>query len=370
MPISYFHSSAFHLPSLDDGKNGSVQRALSSPIVCRWERGESRQVPVSSQESPKRLIGALTGNWQLATGNWQLATGSWPTGNSQPIHGRSAILTACSQLLRPGVWVRRSCRRSRSAIGSGLVTEAQPPASKGGVGLVTLDFLALGRDGQPIADLKPEEVSLKIGGRARPLTAVNPIDVTAAAPAAAASLPPPFGSNVGTQESRAIVLVVDDDSFRVGTERAVREAADTFLDNLGPTDCIALVTMPYGGTRVSLTTEQEAVRKSLAGVIGQAPPRETPDDMACRSRRTLDSLRGLFDGFAGSPLPVTVAFVSASMSGPEQVIRQGQRVATCALLPDNFNQVGAAAAAAVRGCTSSSRWASPTRSSDSSISPA
>jgi len=232
-------------------------------------------------------------------------------------------------------------------IGSGLVTQAQPPASKGGVGLVTLDFLALGRDGQPIADLKPEEVSLKIGGRARPLTSVNPIDVTAAGPAAAASLPPPFGSNVATQESRAIVLVVDDDSFRVGTERALREAADTFLDNLAPTDRIALVTMPYGGTRVSLTTEQEAVRKSLAGVIGQAPLRETAEDTACRSRRTLESLRGLFDGFAGSPVPVTVAFVSASMSGPnEQVIRQEQRVATCALLPDNFNQVGAAAAAA------------------------
>ena len=40
------------------------------------------------------------------------------------------------------------------------------------------------------------------------------------------------------------MLAVDDDSFRVGTERALREAADTFLDKLAPTDRIALVTMP------------------------------------------------------------------------------------------------------------------------------
>jgi len=233
-------------------------------------------------------------------------------------------------------------------IGSGASAPgAQTPAFKSGVGLVTLDFLALGRDGRPIADLKPEEISLKIGGRTRPLSAVNLIDVTARAAAAPSPLPPPFGTNVQTQESRAIILVVDDDSFRVGTERALREAADTFLDSLAPGDRIALVTMPYGGTRVSLTTEQEEVRKSLAGVIGQAPPRETPDDMACRTRRTLDSLRGLFDGFAGSPSPITVAFVSASMVGPnEQVVRSEQRVATCALLPETWNQVGAAASAA------------------------
>ena len=234
----------------------------------------------------------------------------------------------------------------------GPVAQSPPPRSaispplKSGISLVSLDFLAIGRDGQPIPDLKAEEVSLKLGGRARPLTAIDLVDVVGSAqPSAVSPLPPPFGTNVQTRESRAFVLVVDDDSFRVGTERALREAADTFLDKLAPTDRIALVTMPYGGTRVSLTTEQEAVRASLATIVGQAPASETPDDMACRSRRTLDSLRGLFEGFIGSPLPVTVAFFSASMAGPnEQAIRSERSVATCALLPENFREVGAAAA--------------------------
>jgi hypothetical protein len=225
---------------------------------------------------------------------------------------------------------------------------AQAPALKSGISLVSLDFLAIGRDGQPVPDLRAEEVSLKLGGRARPLTAINLVDASGdTQPQAVSPLPPPFGTNVQTRETRAFVLVVDDDSFRVGTERALREAADTFLDKLAPTDRIALVTMPYGGTRVSLTTEQEAVRASLASIVGQAPANETPDDMACRSRRTVDSLRGLFEGFIGSPVPVTVAFFSASMVGPnEQAIRSERSVATCALLPENFRQAGAAAAEA------------------------
>ena len=56
-------------------------------------------------------------------------------------------------------------------------------------------------------------------------------------------------------------------------------------------------------------------------------------------------MRGLFEGFIGSPIPVTVAFFSASMVGPnEQTIRSEQAVARCALLPETFRQVGTAAA--------------------------
>jgi VWFA-related protein len=218
---------------------------------------------------------------------------------------------------------------------------------KSGVSLVSVDFLALGRDGRPITDLKAEEVTLKVGGRVLPVQSLNLIDAVAGgAPTPISPLPPPFGTNIQAHDSRAFVLVVDNDSFRVGTEHALREAADTFLDNLAPTDRVALVTMPYGGTKVDLTTEQEKVRASLAQVIGQGARTESADEMACRTRRTLESLNGLMQGFAGSSTPVTVAFFSASMVGPnQQVIRSGQAVATCALPPETWQQVGAATAA-------------------------
>jgi hypothetical protein len=219
---------------------------------------------------------------------------------------------------------------------------------KSGVSLVAIDFLAIGRDGLPVPDLKPEDVSLKIGGRVRPVQALNLISVVPDPSQRVVSpLPPPFGTNIPTQDTRAFILVIDDDSFRVGTERALREAADTFLDSLTPTDRIALVTMPFGGTRVNMTTEQEKVRAALAQIVGQAPAAESPDEMANRSRRTLESLTGLFEGLAGSQSPVTVAFFSASMAGPnQQVIQTGQPVAGNALRPEMWQRVGTAAAAA------------------------
>jgi hypothetical protein len=230
--------------------------------------------------------------------------------------------------------------------GPPAAAQGQTAALKSGVSLVTFDFLVVGRDGRPVPDLKAEDVTLKVGGRTRPIGTVNMVDVGPPRTTTPVSpLPPPFGTNVQTQEGRAFVLVIDNDSFRVGTERGLREAADTFLDSLAPSDRVALVTMPYGGTRVNLTAEQEAVRASLAGIVGQGSRSETAEEMACRSRRTLDSLRGLLEGFINSPFPVTVAFFSASMVGPtEQVVRSERSVATCALLPESFRGVGTAAA--------------------------
>ena len=84
------------------------------------------------------------------------------------------------------------------------------------------------------------------------------------------------------------------------------------------------------------------MRASLASIARRAPRNETPNSgAACSdSRRCAGS-----SVFIGSPIPVTVAFFSASMVGPnEQAIRSERSVATCALLPENFRQAGAAAA--------------------------
>ena len=39
--------------------------------------------------------------------------------------------------------------------------------------MVSVDFRALARDGTPVLDLKPEEVALKVGGRARDIVALE-----------------------------------------------------------------------------------------------------------------------------------------------------------------------------------------------------
>ena len=211
---------------------------------------------------------------------------------------------------------RHTCGLALLLLVFGGVRAAGQQGSPGGV---SLDFLAVSPDGLPVADLKAPDVSLKVDGRARPIRSLRFVQVsdgTAANAAIDPSVPPPFGSNApDTTASRAMVLVVDDDSFRVGTERALREAAARFLAGLTPGDRVALVTMPYGGTKVDLTTDREQLRSSLALVIGQAPARESRPDIALRTRRTLDSLTGLLEGLASGPPPI-ILFFSAGLLGP------------------------------------------------------
>jgi hypothetical protein len=234
---------------------------------------------------------------------------------------------------------------------AGQRTPAGPPPGNA----ASLDFLAIAPDGLPVADLKADEVSLRIDGRARPIRSLQFVRIPAAVGPAEPDpeLPAPFGSNLpDATGTRAMVLVVDDDSFRVGMERPLREATEFFLGSLAPSDRVALVTMPYGGTKVSLTTDHAKVKAAVAQVIGQAPQRESASDHACRSRRTLESLIGLLEGFSDAAPPV-VLFFSAGLSGPTdseirspRVMTGGQTIGMCDVPRDLFQQVGHAAAAA------------------------
>src|SRR5262245_41408210 len=82
--------------------------------------------------------------------------------------------------------------------GSSPVLLAQPaPAQARPAETVAVDFYAVTNDGQPVGDLKPEEVQLRVDGRPRPIkwmewVPVAPADETGAP---MAPIPAPFGSN-------------------------------------------------------------------------------------------------------------------------------------------------------------------------------
>src|SRR5262245_22323499 len=71
-----------------------------------------------------------------------------------------------------------------------------------GGGRHKLAFIAIGIDGQPIAELKPEQVELKLDGKVRPLQGVKLVKLGSTGSAAAApkavfetSVPAPYGTN-------------------------------------------------------------------------------------------------------------------------------------------------------------------------------
>ena len=159
-------------------------------------------------------------------------------------------------------------------------------------------------------------------------------------------VPPPFASNAPSDAGRSFVLVIENESFRPGRERPLREAVDRFLAALSPRDRAALMTTPYGGFKVNLTSDYDRVRAELAKISGQGSSTETGSEMACRTRRTLESLVGLVSGFRAHEGATNVLFVTSGMAGPRRDAAMTLAPGMCELTVDMFSQVGVAAGAA------------------------
>src|SRR5690349_20614166 len=91
-------------------------------------------------------------------------------------------------------------RTALAAIVLGCVARpaAQPAALVGEP--IAIEFFASGPDGV-VFDLRPEEIALKVNGRARPVRSLRFVPLPAPDPAAPVTEPvelePPFGTNVG-----------------------------------------------------------------------------------------------------------------------------------------------------------------------------
>jgi hypothetical protein len=223
------------------------------------------------------------------------------------------------------------------------VTGQQPRPPERGADLLPLTFIAVSDDGRPVTDLRPDEVTVRLGGRVRP---VRSLQFIAAEDEGAEPLPPPFGSNAISHGGRTLALIIDEDSFRPGREAPLREAVDALVAGLNPTDRVTLVTMPYSGTRVPLTTDHSRVRTAMSQLVGQAPASQTGSELACRSRRTLETLANYFDQLGVRQDPMTVMFVTSALAAPRRDAAFALAPGMCELSENVFAQVATAAGAA------------------------
>jgi VWFA-related protein len=241
----------------------------------------------------------------------------------------------------------------------GLRSGPQAQSPSGG-DPVSVSFVTLGRDGRPIVDLKAEEVQLRVDGRQRTLKSFERIDASTPSSGEGAKpsgppLPAPFGTNVAGANSgggRTTSLVIDDGSFRPGNDRLMKQSIDSFLNTIPPADRVALLTAPLSSVRTDPTTPAE-VRQALAKVAAHGAPIPTDDaglqryqnDVACRTRETLEALRGLLSSLTGASIPPTMIFFSAGISATTRTTGN-LGTSNCDLSTDAFQNVGAAAAAA------------------------
>ena len=103
-----------------------------------------------------------------------------------------------------------------------------------------------------------------------------PTEPTAAAPAVSYS-----ANTTGAAGSRGrlIVLAIDRESISFGEGQRVMRAAGEFLDTLGPSDQVALVTVPPPGPSADFTTDHQRVRDLLEDASGAGRGGVRPDTM-------------------------------------------------------------------------------------------
>ncbi|MFO7694199.1 MAG: hypothetical protein R6V57_14015 [Vicinamibacterales bacterium] len=182
------------------------------------------------------------------------------------------------------------------------------PAAPAEPHTVTVLFRALLADGRPFADVRPEDVELKVDGRPRTLGSLQFVQPGSGEAAVAQSeMPPPFATNMTGPALRDTIFVVEDDSIAASMAQAIKDAIQQYIDALAPQDRIGLVTIPRGGLNVGLTTDRAKIQSAVAELSGRAAQSETDADAACRTRQVLDALMNVFRGAAaGSPATIVV----------------------------------------------------------------
>lgn len=213
---------------------------------------------------------------------------------------------------------------------------------------VQIEFRALGDAGQPVVDLTPSDVSLKVNGKPRTLQSLTLFRASGES-AAAAALPPPYATNTAGARGRVLHVLIDDDSIGAGREAQVRDAVRMLTAELSPADRIGLLTT-QAAINISPTRDITKVRLAADGFTGKALSGETDVDAQCRTKRVLAAL-GTMISLAGAT-PTTIVVFSSGVSPPivKQVkVGSGSSTGTseiCPVEPDDFASLGSVAATA------------------------
>ena len=150
--------------------------------------------------------------------------------------------------------------------------QTQPPAFKSGVDLLTLQTSVLDKDGRPVTNLTSADFTVTVEGKPRKVLFAR---FRGAPGAAAGSAPTPIATpashteNVTTAGGRLIMFVVDRDSIKKGSEKALLDSSTAILDALSPADAVGVLSIPVGG--VNPTRDHARVRDELKRISGTQP---------------------------------------------------------------------------------------------------
>lgn len=216
-----------------------------------------------------------------------------------------------------------------TSVALSCVAAGSPLAAQGGKGPITLTVRAVTDTGDPVLDLKPADLAVKINGKAREVKSLKLVQVGAGAARSAAAqappvslAPPPFSTNatvasaaVSGEPSRLILIAIDDESFGAGDSTYAKNAASQIVASLSPSDRVSVLTVPHGSSGLPPTPDRAAIGAAIAAVSGRENSSETDAQIGCRTVVELQALKGVLQTVPTDE-PATVVFISGGIAAP------------------------------------------------------
>jgi VWFA-related protein len=145
----------------------------------------------------------------------------------------------------------------------------QRPTFRGGVDVILVDVTVLDKRGRPVAGLAPSDFTARVSKKDRRVVGLDYVTAGSRATdliGAALGVAPAAGA----AEPRWILFAVDTDAIRAGEGRGALATIGQYLDRLGPSDHVGLVSLPTLTPRVDFTLDRAAVRTALGKIAGMA----------------------------------------------------------------------------------------------------
>jgi len=149
--------------------------------------------------------------------------------------------------------------------------EPAAPVFRTGVDLVRLDVRVTDPSGQPIRDLRADEVRVVEGGDERPILLFQHVEqpIGTYTEVAQRTITSEVSTNQGSPRGHVYVLVFDEAHIAAGNEQRARMAAERFLrTRVRPGDRVALYAIPGPGPSIDFTSDVKEVLDRLISVRG------------------------------------------------------------------------------------------------------
>ena len=147
------------------------------------------------------------------------------------------------------------------------------PAFETRTELVLVDVNVVDRDAKPVPTLTESDFTLEVNGQPRKLASVQYISTIPANASPATPRESVYSSNESATTGRLLLFVVDEQSLRVGANRAILRTAQQLFSRLAPGDLVGLARLPSGFGNVEFTADRQRISDGLMRVNGAAGTR-------------------------------------------------------------------------------------------------